>query len=112
MSGFGGTSQRPIMRDITHYPSFLKLKLPDFSRTMVSLHERAEGGRRRALRRPRAARARVRRLERIAGSHALRRLVHDLAVARHRRLRDAERATTRAPRVFAAVADALATEYE
>ena len=37
MSGFGGASQRPIMRDIVHYPSFLDLKLPDFSRTMVSL---------------------------------------------------------------------------
>lgn len=37
MSGFGGTSERPIMRDIVHYPSFLQLKLPDFARTMVSL---------------------------------------------------------------------------
>ncbi len=37
MSGFGGQSQRPIMRDITHYPSFLQLKLPELSRTMVSL---------------------------------------------------------------------------
>jgi len=37
MSGFGGTSQRPVMRDITHYQSFLALKLPEFSRTMVNL---------------------------------------------------------------------------
>jgi 5-methyltetrahydropteroyltriglutamate--homocysteine methyltransferase len=37
MSGFGGQSQRPIMRDIIHYPSFLDLKLPELSRTMVSL---------------------------------------------------------------------------
>ncbi|MGH7895962.1 MAG: cobalamin-independent methionine synthase II family protein, partial [Candidatus Binatia bacterium] len=37
MSGFAGTSQRPIMRDIVQYPSFLALKLPEFSRTMVSL---------------------------------------------------------------------------
>jgi 5-methyltetrahydropteroyltriglutamate--homocysteine methyltransferase len=37
MSGFGGQSQRQIMRDITHYPSFLKLKLPDFAKNMVSL---------------------------------------------------------------------------
>jgi len=37
MSGFGGQSQRPIMRDLVHYPSFLQLKLPDFSRPMVSL---------------------------------------------------------------------------
>jgi 5-methyltetrahydropteroyltriglutamate--homocysteine methyltransferase len=37
MSGFGGQSVRPIMKDIIQYPSFLELKLPDFSRTMVSL---------------------------------------------------------------------------
>ncbi len=37
MRGFGGQSQRPIMRDIVRYPSFLALKLPDFSRAMVSL---------------------------------------------------------------------------
>ncbi len=37
MSGFGGQSQRPIMRDITHYPSFLNLKRPDFAKHMVSL---------------------------------------------------------------------------
>ncbi|HXJ35908.1 MAG TPA: hypothetical protein VMS22_17895 [Candidatus Eisenbacteria bacterium] len=37
MRGFGGQSQRPIMRDIVRYQSFLALKLPDFSRTMVSL---------------------------------------------------------------------------
>ncbi|MFI5395626.1 MAG: cobalamin-independent methionine synthase II family protein [Candidatus Binatia bacterium] len=37
MSGFGGQSARPIMKDIIQYPSFLELKLPDFSRTMVSL---------------------------------------------------------------------------
>jgi 5-methyltetrahydropteroyltriglutamate--homocysteine methyltransferase len=37
MSGFGGQSERPIMRDIVHYPSFLQQKLPDFARTMVSL---------------------------------------------------------------------------
>jgi 5-methyltetrahydropteroyltriglutamate--homocysteine methyltransferase len=37
LSGFGGTSERAIMRDIVHYQSFLALKLPEFSRTMVSL---------------------------------------------------------------------------
>ncbi|HZR83599.1 MAG TPA: cobalamin-independent methionine synthase II family protein [Candidatus Binatia bacterium] len=37
MSGFGGASQRPVMRDIVAYRSFLDLKLPDFSRTMVNL---------------------------------------------------------------------------
>ena len=37
MSGFGGTSHRPAMRDITQFPSFLALRMPDFSRTMVKL---------------------------------------------------------------------------
>ena len=37
MSGFGEVGQRPVMRDIIHFQSFLQAKLPDFSRTMVSL---------------------------------------------------------------------------
>src|ERR1700731_4065063 len=37
MSGFGGESNRPIMRDIIAYPSFAELKLRDLSRTMVNL---------------------------------------------------------------------------
>jgi 5-methyltetrahydropteroyltriglutamate--homocysteine methyltransferase len=37
MSGFGGQSQRPIMRDIVEYPSFAEMKLRDLSRTMVNL---------------------------------------------------------------------------
>src|SRR5262249_22501885 len=37
MSGFGGQSRRPVMKDIIHYPSFLNLKVPEFSRTMVNL---------------------------------------------------------------------------
>jgi 5-methyltetrahydropteroyltriglutamate--homocysteine methyltransferase len=37
MSGFGGQSRRPIMRDIVEYPSFAELKLRDLSRTMVNL---------------------------------------------------------------------------
>ena len=37
LSGFGGESDRPIMRDIIQYQSFLTLRLPDFSRTMVNL---------------------------------------------------------------------------
>ncbi|HUE30389.1 MAG TPA: cobalamin-independent methionine synthase II family protein [Verrucomicrobiae bacterium] len=37
MSGFEGTSERPIMRDITHFPSYLTLRLPDFSRAQVNL---------------------------------------------------------------------------
>jgi 5-methyltetrahydropteroyltriglutamate--homocysteine methyltransferase len=37
MSGFGGSSNRQIMRDIVAYPSFAELKLRDLSRTMVNL---------------------------------------------------------------------------
>jgi len=37
LSGFGGKSQRPVMRDITTFPSFLKLKLPSFQKDMVDL---------------------------------------------------------------------------
>ena len=37
LSGFGGEHQRPIMRDITHFPSFLELKLPQYARTQISL---------------------------------------------------------------------------
>ena len=37
MTGFGGQSNRPIMRDIMEYPSFATLKLRDLSRTMVNL---------------------------------------------------------------------------
>ena len=37
LSGFAGESQRPIMRDLIRYRSFVDLKVPDFSRTMVNL---------------------------------------------------------------------------
>ena len=37
LSGFGGTGQRPVMRDLVHFPSFVELKFPEFGRTMVSL---------------------------------------------------------------------------
>lgn len=37
MSGFGGRSERPIMRDIVRYPSFRKLMAPLFQRAMVDL---------------------------------------------------------------------------
>jgi 5-methyltetrahydropteroyltriglutamate--homocysteine methyltransferase len=37
LSGFGGSSERPIMKDIIHYESFVALKLPEFSRVAVSL---------------------------------------------------------------------------
>jgi 5-methyltetrahydropteroyltriglutamate--homocysteine methyltransferase len=32
MSGFGGSSQRPVMADIVRYPSFLEFKLPAYAR--------------------------------------------------------------------------------
>jgi 5-methyltetrahydropteroyltriglutamate--homocysteine methyltransferase len=37
MSGFGGQSERPVMRDITAFASFLSLKMPEYARSMVSL---------------------------------------------------------------------------
>ena len=37
MTGFGGRSERPIMRDIVRYPTFSKLMAPMFQRTMVDL---------------------------------------------------------------------------
>jgi 5-methyltetrahydropteroyltriglutamate--homocysteine methyltransferase len=45
LSGFAGRSQRPLMRDLVRYPSFLALKAPEFQRDMVSLlaAPRAEG---------------------------------------------------------------------
>jgi 5-methyltetrahydropteroyltriglutamate--homocysteine methyltransferase len=32
MSGFGGSSQRPVMADIVRYPTFLEFKLPEYGR--------------------------------------------------------------------------------
>jgi len=45
MTGFGGQSRRPFMRDLVDYPSFVRLKAPDFARDMVNLltAPRAEG---------------------------------------------------------------------
>ena len=37
MTGFGGESQRPFMRDLVAYPSFLRLKAPELARDMVNL---------------------------------------------------------------------------
>jgi 5-methyltetrahydropteroyltriglutamate--homocysteine methyltransferase len=37
MTGFGGASQRPLMRDLAEFPSFVRLKAPEFARDMVSL---------------------------------------------------------------------------
>jgi len=37
MSGYGGESNRPIMRDIIQYPSFAQLKLRDLTRPLVNL---------------------------------------------------------------------------
>ncbi len=37
MTGFGGTSHRPLMRDLLEHPDFLELALPRFQRIKVSL---------------------------------------------------------------------------
>lgn len=37
MSGFGGQTQRPTMRDLTLYPDFLTLMLPHYTRGSVNL---------------------------------------------------------------------------
>jgi 5-methyltetrahydropteroyltriglutamate--homocysteine methyltransferase len=37
LSGFGGAGERPVMRDLVRYPSFVEQKLPEFSRPMVNL---------------------------------------------------------------------------
>ena len=37
MTGFGGAGQRPVMRDIVHYPTFVALRAPQFAGTMVNL---------------------------------------------------------------------------
>jgi 5-methyltetrahydropteroyltriglutamate--homocysteine methyltransferase len=37
LSGYGGTSQRPPMRDLVHYPTFVERMVTEFSRPMVSL---------------------------------------------------------------------------
>jgi 5-methyltetrahydropteroyltriglutamate--homocysteine methyltransferase len=37
MSGFGGASQRPLMRDLVDHPDFVELALPRFSRMKVNL---------------------------------------------------------------------------
>jgi 5-methyltetrahydropteroyltriglutamate--homocysteine methyltransferase len=37
MFGFGGSSRRPVMRDLTDHPDFLELAVPRFERIKVSL---------------------------------------------------------------------------
>jgi 5-methyltetrahydropteroyltriglutamate--homocysteine methyltransferase len=37
MTGFGGTSQRPLMADLLEHPDYVELALPRFRRTKVSL---------------------------------------------------------------------------
>ncbi len=37
MSGFSGRSERPVMRDLIHYPTFATLKFADLSRVKVDL---------------------------------------------------------------------------
>jgi 5-methyltetrahydropteroyltriglutamate--homocysteine methyltransferase len=37
MSGFGGKSQRPLMRDLLDHPDYIELALPRFARIKVDL---------------------------------------------------------------------------
>ena len=37
MSGFAGTSDRPVMRDIVKYPSWMKLRMPQFANSVSLL---------------------------------------------------------------------------
>ncbi len=37
MTGFGGTSQRPLMRDLRDHPDYMELAIPRFQRIKVSL---------------------------------------------------------------------------
>jgi 5-methyltetrahydropteroyltriglutamate--homocysteine methyltransferase len=37
LTGYAGEAERPIPRDITQFRTFLELKLPDYTRTMVNL---------------------------------------------------------------------------
>ena len=37
MTGFGGTSERPLMRDLVEHPDFVELALPRFERMKVNL---------------------------------------------------------------------------
>ena len=43
MTGFGGESQRPFMRDLAEHPDFLELAAPRFARIKVSLMRGARG---------------------------------------------------------------------
>ena len=60
MTGFGGTSQRPLMRDLEEHPDFLELAVPRFQRIKVSLMAAPAADRRRRLPRHERARRRVR----------------------------------------------------
>ena len=93
LSGFGGASRRPIMRDLLRYRTFLELKAPEFSRLSVSLMNapRAEGPVRYVDRGP---------LERECAAYAhvlaeqesgLPRILPDRSFARNRGLRDGGR---------------------
>src|SRR5205823_487713 len=37
MTGFGGSSQRVVMRDLTEHPDFVELQIPRFQRIKVNL---------------------------------------------------------------------------
>jgi 5-methyltetrahydropteroyltriglutamate--homocysteine methyltransferase len=114
LSGFGGQSQRPPMRDLIHYPSFIELKLPDFSRTMVNLlaAPQAVGAVRYVDREPLAREcATFRRLLQAAGGG----FVETFMTAPSPGIVAAAMENRHYPRLedyVHAVGDALATEYE
>ena len=92
MTGFGGRSERAIMRDIVRYPSFLKLRAPMFQRSMVDLLHAPKAIGEVEYRGARRRRSRMRRciahLRRPA--RQIRRAVHDRAVAGDNRVGDAQ----------------------
>ena len=47
MTGFGGTANAPLFRDLREHPDYLELALPRFARIKVDLMARARGDRRR-----------------------------------------------------------------
>ncbi len=94
MSGFGGQAQRPLMRDLALHPGFLELMLPHYTRGSVSLltAPKAIGAVRYQNRAP--LDADLARFAAVAAAQPQRfaEIVLDGAVARHRGVRDAERA--------------------
>ena len=91
MTGFGGTSQRPLMRDLLEHPDFLELALPRRERMKVNLMAAPAAIGEVTYRDTGRARRRVRPRRR----RAVRRDVHDRGVARDRRRGDGEPALRR-----------------